>query len=73
MALKEISPGDPYIVGKNLGSSALRELDNFPITNSDQLPVINLNQEQKYTFDRNGWLLIPGILNAVDLNEIHKI
>ena len=72
MALKEISPGDPYIVGKNLGSSALRELDNFPITNSDQLPVINLNQEQKYTFDRNGWLLIPGVLNGVELKEMQE-
>ena len=72
MALKEISPGDPYIVGKNLGSSALRELDNFPITNSDQLPVINLNQEQKYTFDRNGWLLIPNVLNGVELKEMQE-
>ena len=72
MALKEISPGDPYIVGKNLGNSARRELDNFPITNSDQLPVINLNQEQKYTFDRNGWLLIPGVLNGVELKEMQE-
>ena len=72
MALKEISHGDPYIVGKNLGSSALRELDNFPTTNSDQLPVINLNQEQKYTFDRNGWLLIPGVLNGVELKEMQE-
>ena len=72
MALKEISPGDPYIVGKNLGSSALRELDNFPTTNSDQLPVINLNQEQKYPFDRNGWLLIPGVLNGVELKEMQE-
>ena len=72
MALKEISHGDPYIVSKNLGGSALRELDNLPVTNSDQLPVINLNQEQKYAFDRNGWLLIPGVLTGNELKEMQE-
>ena len=55
MSLKEISHATPYIIGKNLGSSALQELDNLPVMNSDQLPVISLSQEQKYTFDRKGF------------------
>ena len=72
MSLKEISHANPYIIGKNLGSSALQELDNLPVMNSDQLPVINLSQEQKYTFDRKGWLLIPGVLSGSELKEMQE-
>ena len=72
MSLKEISHATPYIIGKNLGSSALQELDNLPVMNSDQLPVISLSQEQKYTFDRKGWLLIPGVLSGSELKEMQE-
>ena len=34
--------------------------------------MIDLTQEQKYTFDRNGWLLIPAVLNGSELKEMQE-
>lgn len=72
MALKEIHYGDPYIVGKNLGSYFDNNSANLTRTNADGAPVIDLTQEQKYTFDRSGWLLIPSVLSDDTLKEMQE-
>ena len=72
MALKETRYGDPYIIDKNLGSRLDNNSANLTQTNADGLPVIDLTQEQKYTFDRNGWLLIPGVLPDDELKEMQE-
>ena len=72
MALKEIHHGDPYIVGKNLGTYAANESANLPQANAEGWAVIDLTQEQKYTFDRNGWLLTPAVLNSRELKEMQE-
>ena len=32
-------------------------------TNADGVPVVPLTEEQKFTFDTQGWLCIPGVLD----------
>ena len=36
---------------------------NLPRTNTDGKPVIDPTPEQKYLFDTQGWLLVPGLLS----------
>ena len=33
-----------------------------PTTNSEDLPVIALSEDQRFVFDTRGWLLLPGLL-----------
>lgn len=70
MASKEITPAEPFIIGKNLGSNLDLDSANLTNTNADGKPVIEPTQEQKYTFDARGWLLIPGVLTDDDLQEM---
>ncbi|MDE0228931.1 MAG: hypothetical protein OXJ62_08780 [Spirochaetaceae bacterium] len=39
-------------------------------TNADGVPVVPLTEEQKFTFDTQGWLCIPGVLDEADLEEM---
>ena len=41
-------------------------------TNSDGLPVVPLTEEQKFVFDTQGWLCIPGVLDAAELDEMRE-
>ena len=45
---------------------------HLPGTNADGLPVIPLTEEQRYTFDLNGWLLFPGVLSNDDIEEMRE-
>jgi len=70
MGLKEITYAKPFIVDKNLGASLDPDATDLTRTNADGKPVIALTQEQKYIFDTDGWLLIPGILTDDEVNEM---
>ena len=59
----------PFIIDKNLGAKLNLDSVEFPQTNADDRPIIELTQEQKYTFDAKGWLLIP---NALTENEVSE-
>ena len=48
------------------------ESANLPQAKAEGRPVIDLTPEQKYTFDRNGWLLIPAVLNGSELQEMQE-
>ena len=72
MAYKELATKKPFIVNKNLGSAVEVEPEELTTTNADGLPVIVPTQKQKYDFDRNGWLLIPSVLSATDITEMHR-
>lgn len=39
-------------------------------TNADGSPIVPLTQEQKYLFDKNGWLLIPSVLTESEIQEM---
>jgi hypothetical protein len=45
---------------------------DLPRTNSTGEPVVDLTPEQRYLFDAQGWLLVPGLLNEEDLAEMRE-
>lgn len=48
------------------------DMDNIdlPRTNADGEAVIDPTPEQRYLFDSQGWLLVPGLLSASDVEEM---
>ncbi len=55
---------------KDLGSPLATAPDDLTQTNADGKPVVPLTQEQKYLFDKNGWLLVPGVLTDSEVEEM---
>ena len=70
MAYKEIPNSKPFIINKNLGSAMVLDSQDFTQTNADGLSVVEPTQKQKYGFDRNGWILVPGILPDNEIKQI---
>ncbi len=68
--MKPLLRTEPFIINKNLGSPLLTRTEDLTSTNADGLPVVQLTQRQKYDFDRDGWLLIPGVLSKTELAEM---
>ena len=46
------------------------ETADLPHTNTEGKPVIELTPEQRYLFDTQGWLLIPAVLSAGEVDEM---
>ena len=42
----------------------------LPTTNADGLPVVPMNEEQKYIFDLKGWISLPGLLSEEQLELV---
>ena len=55
---------------KDLGNPLATSAAELTQTNADGAPVVPLTQEQKYLFDKNGWLLIPGVLTTSEIEEM---
>ena len=60
------SNGTPLIFRKDLGTTLEEQTWNVPATTADGLPAVVPSEEQKYLFDNQGWLVIPGVLNEDD-------
>ena len=60
----------PYIFGANLGKRLDLDALDMPHTNADGLPVVELTDEQKYTFDTLGFLVVPAVLAKEDIEEM---
>lgn len=60
----------PLLFDKDLGQPLGPLSDMPPHTNADGEPIVPLTQEQKYIFDTWGWLLIPGVLNDAEVEEM---
>jgi hypothetical protein len=60
----------PYIFDKNMGEKLDEASLDLTRTNADGLPVVELIQEQKYVFDKDGWLLIPSVLADDDIEAM---
>jgi len=43
---------------------------DLPRTNTDGLPVIDPTPEQRFLFDSQGWLLVPGLLSEEEVEEM---
>ena len=57
---------------KDFGNPLATTPADITQTNADGKPVIPLTQEQKYLFDKNGWLLVPGVLMESEIEEMRE-
>lgn len=55
---------------KDLGRPLSTTASELTKTNADGKPVVPLTHEQKYLFDKDGWLLIPGVLTDSEIEEM---
>ena len=62
----------PYIIDKNLGGPMADYSDRLPKKNGDGLDIIEPTAEMKYKFDKDGWLLVPGVLSEQDIKEMRE-
>lgn len=69
---QQSAPNTPYIFAHSLGKQLDMSEQEFPSANADGLAVVDLTQEQKYLFDMRGWLLIPGVLGAEEVEEMRE-
>ena len=67
---QQYADNTPYVFAHSLGQQLDLSAQEFPSANSDGLPVIDLTPEQKYSFDKHGWLLIPGVLSQDEAEEM---
>jgi hypothetical protein len=72
MSFKTLKTQEPFIVNKNLGSTLQVPEGHMNTHNADGLPIVELNQKQKYDFDRKGWLLFPGVIEKEDVEEMRE-
>ncbi|MBV7327449.1 phytanoyl-CoA dioxygenase family protein [Chloroflexi bacterium TSY] len=65
---------EPFIFDNNWGNWGNLPLEarTLTTTNADAEPVIPLTEEQKFTFDTKGWLMIPGLIPEDELSEMRK-
>lgn len=72
MGSKESNYGNPLIFNMNLGKPLNFTAEDFSQTNADGRPIIPPTQEQKYILDKNGWVLIPGVLTESEIEEMRE-
>ena len=63
---------EPVLFNKDLGRPLTVKPNTFPQTNADGQPILPLTTEQKYIFDARGWLMIPNVLSADDIEEMQE-
>jgi len=52
-----------FVFDKNLGTPQLPEETAYAKANSIGRPVVELTEEQRYSFDLRGWLLVENVLS----------
>ena len=71
MPLQDDSFPQPIIFEQSrLGGYIDTHTADLPRSNADGEPVVELTPEQRYLFDTQGWLLIPGVLDADQVEEM---
>lgn len=60
---------EPSLFSKDMGRP-LQGVQVLPRANADGLPIVPLTDEQKYIFDMRGWLMIPGVLSAEEIEPM---
>ena len=60
----------PFIMSKDLGRPLDTKTFAIPNTNADGLAAIPLTDEQKYQFDNQGWIVVPSVLGAAEVDEM---
>ena len=72
MVVDQMNQAEPFVVDKNLGSRLDLAREDLTRTNADGKPVIEPTHEQKYVFDTDGWLVIPGVLTDDEIEEMRE-
>ena len=65
-----MSSNGAFIIDKNLGARLDETQADLPKANSDGEAVVPPTDEQKYLFDKDGWLLMPGVLSEAECAEM---
>ena len=65
-----MSSSGAFIIDKNLGARLDETEANLPRVNADGKDVVPLTDEQKYLFDKDGWLLMPSVLSEADCADM---
>ena len=61
-----------FAFNKNLGRPMIPGQDAYPQTNSEGSPVVKLTDEQRYRFDKDGWLLVPNVIDSQEIEEMRE-
>ena len=65
-----MSSNGAFIIDKNLGARLDEAQADLPRINSEGEAVVPPTDEQKYLFDKDGWLLMPGVLSEAECAEM---
>ncbi len=68
-AANQTSPQPLIFEQSRVGYVDIDAID-LPRNNTEGKPVINPTPEQKYLFDTQGWLLVPGLLSKAEVEEM---
>lgn len=69
---REFVKAKPFVVNKNMGTPMNVTAEDLTSHNADGLPVVVPTDKQKYDFDRDGWLVIPGVLSDDECAEMRE-
>lgn len=61
-----------FAFNKDLGRPMIPDEEAYPRTNSEGRPVVKLTDEQRYRFDKDGWLLVPNVLDSQEIEEMRE-
>ncbi len=65
-----MSSNGAFIIDKNLGARLDEAQADLPRINAEGEAVVPPTDEQKYLFDKDGWLLMPGVLSETECAEM---
>jgi len=68
--LKRLVRTDPLVINKNLGSALISRPEDLTSSNEDGEATVIPSDKVKYDFDRNGWILFPGLLAEDEVEEM---
>ncbi|MBM3277631.1 MAG: phytanoyl-CoA dioxygenase family protein [Candidatus Handelsmanbacteria bacterium] len=62
----------PFLFDKNLGAGLRLSASELTPTNSEGLAAQQLTEEQRFLFDAQGYLLVPGVLGADEVAQMKE-
>src|SRR5687767_6782587 len=60
------------LTGERSAVEGRKSAMRVPSSNADELPEVELTEEQRYLFDTRGWLMIPGVLTPKELQPMRE-
>ncbi len=60
----------PFLFDKNLGAGLRLSAGDLTSTNAEGVPARQLSEEERFLFDAQGYLLVPGVLSSAEVEEM---